>query len=172
MLKRYFLLLGLLMSPVVFLTGCAPAAYEMNVYLSPDLKAGYGIYPSLEFDAAAISDAENERLAVLKVDEYFAVDGLLRGTLHPKTLNFSNDAFTPLTISSHDSCWKLWSKKDPTTILMVVNLPDAMKDDKGIDSRVLRIPFETSTFFKDVRYVQITASGLLLLKEPPEKIYP
>lgn len=153
------------------LTGCLPAAYNVEVYLSPKFKQQLKVVPSLEVDVVGVSADEGERFAACVVDEYFQVGGSLRnGTLH-RTLYFSSENALPKRMKTGDKMWKQFRQKDASNLYLLVNLPwESSAPALPRDGRKAVIPLKRSWLWQSrTRYFEINPAGITLLKSRPDE---
>jgi hypothetical protein len=136
------------------------------VGLSPDIEHYYAMYPSLEFDAVAVTDEEANQIKSEGVDSYFVPDGSLRKRLEPFTVFFSQEYTQPETLQYRSTYWDRWLKKKPKTLVLIVNLPHS-PDMPQDDPRVLYIDLKKEGLFAKPVYVEIEPQKITRVFEIP-----
>ena len=79
----------------IFIASGCTYRHDATVFLSPELKAYYGYYPSLEVDFVGINDNEKAWLSSYKLNKYFQPENPMRKTLQPYTMVFSSNDENP-----------------------------------------------------------------------------
>jgi hypothetical protein len=136
------------------------------VGLSPELEQYYAIYPSIEFDAAAVTGEEADQIKKDGVDKYFAPDSSLRKRLGPFTVYFSQEHTGPATLPFKSAFWDRWLKKKPVTLALIADLPHS-PDMPEEDPRVLYIDLKKNNVFVRPVYVEIEPEKLIRVFELP-----
>ncbi|MDR2444520.1 MAG: hypothetical protein LBD44_01090 [Spirochaetaceae bacterium] len=151
------LLLLLLLFPGALLpaafAGCA-AQRRVVVGLSVDLEDRYAIYPSIEFDAVALTEEETNQIKSGGVDAYFAPGGSLRKRVDPFTVYFSQEETRPAVLPFRSAYWDRWLKKKPVTLALIADLPHS-PDMPEEDPRVLYIDLKKDGLFCRPVFVEI-----------------
>jgi hypothetical protein len=124
------------------------------VGLSPELENYYAIYPSIEFDAVAVTGDEADQIKSDGVDKYFAPGSALRKRLDPFTVYFSQERTQPETLPYRSAYWDRWLKKKPITLVLIADLPHS-PDMPSEEPRVLYIDLKKNSFFPRPVYVEI-----------------
>jgi hypothetical protein len=164
-LRLHFLgILGVLM--IWTFSGCASQRRVM-VGLSPDIKSYYAMYPSLEFDAVAVTGEEADQIKSEGVDQYFAPASSLRKRLEPFTVFFSQEHTQPETLQYRSKYWDQWLKKKPKTLVLIVNLPHS-PDMPQDDPRILYIDLKKEGPFAKPVYVEIEPQKIIRVFEIPK----
>ncbi|MDR1430206.1 MAG: hypothetical protein LBI85_07925 [Spirochaetaceae bacterium] len=147
------------------LAGCATQR-RVVVGLSPEIEDYYSMYPSIEFDAVAVTGEEADQIKSDGVDNYFAPGSTLRKRLDPFTVYFSQERTQPETLPFQSAYWDRWLKKKPVTLALIADLPHSpdMAED---DPRVLYIDLKKDSVFVRRVYVQIEPQKLTRVFEPP-----
>jgi hypothetical protein len=135
------------------LSGCA-SQRRVTVGLSANLEDYYAIYPSIEFDAAAVTAEEADQIKKDGVDKYFAPGSPLRKRLEPFTVYFSQEQTAPETLYFRSDYWDKWLKKKPVTLILIANLPH-VPDMPDEDPRILSIDLKKDGVFTRPVYVEI-----------------
>jgi len=172
---------ALLLAGVV---GCASPAYDVYVYLSPQLKEVYHVYPSVEVDIVGVDANGAERFASTSVDDYFRFDGALRKSTPHATMRFRESDVYPKFLEGDADIWKSFGgDEDANQLYVLVNLPPAelpASGEKGgakpgVDGRKLAIPLEKDSVFNPRRWFcwpsrrfEIVPVGINVCKDAPE----
>jgi hypothetical protein len=148
------------------LAGCATQR-RVAVGLSAELEAYYAIYPSIEFDALAVTAEEAEQIKSDGVDNYFAPGSALRKRLDPFTVYFSQERTEPETLAFSSAHWDRWLKKKPETLVLIADLPHSpdMSED---DPRVLYIDLKKDSVFVRPVFVEIEPQKISRIFEAPK----
>jgi hypothetical protein len=147
------------------LAGCATQR-RVVVGLSPDLEDYYAIYPSIEFDAVALTAEETDQIKSEGVDAYFAPGSSLRKRLDPFTVFFSQEQTQPDTLPYRSAYWDRWLKKKPVTLALIADLPHS-PDMPEEDPRVLYIDLKKDGFFPRPVFVEIEPQKISRVFELP-----
>jgi hypothetical protein len=148
------------------LLGCA-SQRRVVVGLSPDLEEYYAIYPSIEFDAVAVTADEAAQIKSDGVDKYFAPGSLLRKRLDPFTVYFSQERTQPATLPFRSDYWDRWLKKKPVTLILIADLPHS-PDMPEEDPRILSIDLKKNGIFARPVYVEIEPEKISRISELPK----
>ncbi|MDR2068330.1 MAG: hypothetical protein LBP71_00490 [Spirochaetaceae bacterium] len=162
---RFFRLLGAGLILFCLLPGCA-SQRRVVVGLSPDLEEYYAIYPSIEFDAVAVTAEEADQIKSGGVDKYFAPGSLLRKRLEPFTAYFSQEQTRPAVLYFRSDYWDRWLKKKPVTLILIADLPHTT-DMPEEDPRILSIDLKKNGTFTRPVYVEIEPEKLTRVFELP-----
>ncbi|MDR1252205.1 MAG: hypothetical protein LBK62_08560 [Treponema sp.] len=135
------------------LSGCA-SQRRVVVGLSADLEDYYTIYPSIEFDVAAVTADEADQVKKDGVDKYFAPASTLRKRLDPFTAYFSQEQTAPETLYFRSDYWDRWLKKKPVTLILIADLPHT-PDMPDEDPRILSVDLKKNGVFTRPIYVEI-----------------
>jgi hypothetical protein len=150
------------------LSSCA-SQRRVVVGLSPDMEAYYAIYPSIEFDAVAVTGEEADQIKKDGVDKYFAPESPLRKRLDPFTVYFSQERTEPETLPAKSNFWDRWLKKKPVTLMLLADLPHS-PDMPEEDPRILSIDLKKNNIFIRPVFVEIEPEkitrGFVLPKDP------
>jgi hypothetical protein len=119
------------------LSGCATQR-RVVVGLSSEMEDYYAIYPSIEFDAVALTGEEADQIKKDGVEKYFAPGSPSRKRLEPFTVFFSQERTEPETLPSRSAYWDRWLKKKPVTLALLADLPHS-PDMPEEDPRILYI---------------------------------
>jgi hypothetical protein len=163
--KGLFRLLGVGLALCCVFAGCATQR-TMVVGLSPDMEDYYNIYPSIEFDAMALTEEEAAQIKSEGVDKYFAPGSLLRKKFDPFTVYFSQERTLPETLPFRSAYWDRWLKKKPVTLVLIANLPHSpdMPED---DPRILSVDLKKKNIFPRPVYVEIGPEKITRVSAPP-----
>jgi len=172
---------ALLLTGVV---GCAAPAYDVYVYLSPQLKEVYHVCPSVEVDIVGVDANGAERFASTSVDDYFRYGGALRKSTPHATLRFSESDVYPKMIEGDADIWESFGgDEDADQLYVLVNLPPCeppASGEKGetkpvVDGRKIAIPLEKYSIVNPLRlfgwpsrHFEIVPVGINVCKEAPE----
>jgi hypothetical protein len=137
------------------------------VGLSPELEDYYVIYPSIEFDAVAVTAEEADQIKSGGVDKYFAPGSPLRKRLEPFTAYFSQEQTRPAVLSFRSEYWDRWLKKKPATLILIADLPHT-PDMPEEDPRILSIDLKKNGAFARPVYVEIEPEKLTRVFELPK----
>jgi len=143
--------------------GCAAPAYDVYVYLSPQLKETYRVYPSLEVDLVGMDSNVAERFTATSVEEYFRVGGALRRSTPHATLRFGMTDVYPKCLDGDDKIWEAFEECDADKLCILVNLPPASAPAEGektgavpktanADGRKLIVALEKDCFLNPRRW--------------------
>ncbi|MDR3116090.1 MAG: hypothetical protein LBU25_11300 [Treponema sp.] len=156
----------LILGMVLCLAGCA-SQRQVVVGLSPDLEDYYAMYPSIEFDAVAVTSEEANQIKSDGVDKYFAPASSLRKRIDPFTVYFSQEHTQPETLPYRSNYWDRWLKKKPVTLVLIADLPHS-PDMPEEDPRVLYIDLKKrdGLFTKPV-YVEIEPQKITRIFDKP-----
>lgn len=161
MLPMTFLKAGAAALSLAGIVGCAAPAYDVHVYLSPQLKEAYGIYPSIEVDVIGVDANGAERFASTPVEDYFRVGGALRRSTPHATLRFSESDLYPKLLKGGDDVWASFGGgEEATRLYVLVNLPpseSAAAGEKGaakagVDGRKVALPLVRDSVFNPRRW--------------------
>ncbi len=166
------------------IVGCATPAYDVHVYLSPQLKETYHVYPSVEVDIVGVDANGAERFASTSVDDYFRYGGALRKSTPHATLRFSESDIYPKMLDGDADIWDSFGGgEDADRLYVLVNLPPAeqpVSAEKGaakpaVDGRKVVIPLEKYCIFNPLRWFwwpsrhfEIVPVGINVCKDAPE----
>jgi hypothetical protein len=134
------------------LSSCASRA-GVVVGFSAEMEEYYDIYPSIELDIAAVTDAEVNSIKSEGVGNYFSPGSSIRTNLAPFTIFFSEEHTAPVVLWFHDEVWKIWRKKDPANLAIMVSLPQDSSAPPS-DPRILIIPIK-KRYLSPVFYVEV-----------------
>jgi hypothetical protein len=130
------------------------------------MEARYAVYPSIEFDAVAVTAEEAEQIKKDGVDGYFAPDSPLRKRLEPFTVYFSQERTQPATLHVQSERWDRWLKKKPVTLALLADLPPS-PDMPGEDPRIIYIDLKKNAVFARPVYVEIEPGKLARVFDLP-----
>jgi hypothetical protein len=155
--------LGILLCCVF--TGCVTQR-RVVVGLSTEIEEYYAFYPSIEFDAVAVTEEEADQIKKDGVDKYFAPGSALRKRLDPFTVYFSQERTEPETLPAKSNFWDRWLKKTPATLVLIADLPHSpdMPED---DPRILTVDLTKEKFFAKPVYVEIEPEKITRISELP-----
>ncbi|MFP3089601.1 hypothetical protein LQZ21_04675 [Treponema sp. TIM-1] len=148
------------------LSGCA-SQRRVVVGLSPDLEDHYAIYPSVEFDIAAVTAEEADQIKKDGVDKYFAPGSPLRKRLEPFTVYFSQEQTVPATLYFRSDYWDRWLKKKPVTLMLIADLPHS-PDMPEEDPRIITVDLKKNGIFTRPVYVEIEPEKITRVFELPK----
>jgi hypothetical protein len=148
------------------LAGCA-SQRRVVVGLSPDLEDYYAIYPSIEFDAAAVTGEEADQIKKDGMDKYFAPGSPLRKRLEPFTVYFSQEQTAPAVLYVRSDYWDRWLKKKPVTLMLMADLPHS-PDMPEEDPRILSIDLKKNNIFPRPVFVEIEPEKITRVFELPK----
>jgi hypothetical protein len=148
------------------LSGCATQR-RVVVGLSPELEEYYTIYPSVEFDAVAVTGEEADQIKKDGVDKYFAPGSVLRKRLDPFTVYFSQEQTKPETLPYRSPYWDRWLKKKPVTLVLIADLPHS-PDMPEEDPRILYIDLKKNSVFARPVYVELEPEKITRVFELPK----
>ncbi|MDR2102847.1 MAG: hypothetical protein LBP42_01950 [Treponema sp.] len=161
----FFRLLGVGAFLLCAFSGCVTQR-RVVVGLSPELENYYSIYPSIEFDAAAVTGEEADQIKSGGVDTYFAPGSPLRKRLEPFTVYFSQEHTQPETLPYRSAYWDRWLKKNPVTLVLIADLPHS-PDMPPEDPRVLYIDLKKNSIFVRPVFIEIEPQRITQVFEPP-----
>jgi hypothetical protein len=146
-------------------SGCVTQR-RVAVGLSAEMENYYAIYPSIEFDAAAVTEEEEKQIKSEGVDKYFAPGSPLRKRLDPFTVYFSQEQTLPAVLPYQSTHWEKWLAKKPVTLVLIANLPHSpdMPED---DPRVLYIDIKKRGLFAEPVYVEIEPQKIVRIFDLP-----
>lgn len=157
-------------SLALVLSGCSAPGVRLNVALSPELKAVYGYYPSVEVDVAAMAPSEAERVTSYSVDEWFSPDNPMRAGVVRKTLKFSEDRAGLQTIDDDDPFWTEGKSRGAEAAAVLVNLPGHEDPKPGApDPRRIVVPLEAEHWYQTKEgtvWLLVGPAGIVKLAEP------
>jgi hypothetical protein len=146
-------------------SGCATQR-RVVVGFSLEMEDYYAIYPSIEFDAVAVTGEEADQIKKDGVDKYFAPGSALRKRLDPFTVYFSQEETVPATLPYRSAYWDRWLKKKPVTLVLIANLPHS-PDMPEEDPRILYINLKKNNLFAKPVYVEIEPEKVIRIFELP-----
>ncbi|MDR2659264.1 MAG: hypothetical protein LBC27_04665 [Spirochaetaceae bacterium] len=157
--------LALITISALLLTNCA---YNRRIVvgLSPDMETRYSIYPSIEFDVAAITNDEADQIKTSGVDGYFSPDNPLRERLEPFTAYFDEESTAPCTLSTRNSLWLKWENKKPEKMVFIANLP-YFPDMPQNDPRLFFIDLKKDFLTPVPMYVEIEPEKIVRIYKKP-----
>jgi hypothetical protein len=147
------------------LSGCA-SQRRVVVGLSAEVEDYYAIYPSIEFDVAAVTADEADQLKKDGVDRYFAPGSPLRKRLEPFTVYFSQERTAPATLYFRSDYWDKWLKKKPVSLALIANLPHP-PDMAEADPRLLVMDLKKGGVFTRPVYVEIEPQKITRIFDLP-----
>ena len=159
MLKRTVLSIFGAQILALTLVACV-SSRRVAVGLSPDMEIYYTIYPSIEFDTAAVTEDEADQIKKAGVDGYFSPDNPLRKRLNPFTAYFGEEATAPRTLYARSALWRTWQNKKPTKMVFIADLPHSSNMPQDDDPRL---------FFLDIKKRFLTP-GAVYIEIEPDKI--
>jgi hypothetical protein len=151
---------------VLAATGCASNRGVM-VGISEGVEARYGIYPSIEFDAAAITDDEVDQIKKMGVDEYFSPSEPLRKRLNPYTIYFGEENTATHRLRARNNIWRTWLKKKPSSLVLIADLPHSSDMSKDDDPRLIFIDLKKHLFTPGPIYIEIEAEKIVRIYTKP-----
>lgn len=159
---------------VVFL--CSGCWTRTNIYAGygTNLKDSYTIYPTVELDIAAVTEAEADEIKKLTVEGYFSND-TLRKSIYPYTMQFSKEQTVPVRMDRDIEQWDKWEEKDPTHIVLIADMPRVIESKKekavpGVpvkDPRINVFELTSSWFWPRSHYFEIKPGRLVKIKSMP-----
>jgi hypothetical protein len=147
-------------------SGCATQR-EVVVGLSPELEDYYTMYPSIEFDAVAVTSEEADQIKKDGVDKYFAPGSPLRKRLDPFTAYFSQEQTVPAVLYFRSDYWDRWLKKKPVTLILIADLPHS-PDMPEEDPRIISIDLKKDNIFTRPVFVEIEPEKITRVFELPK----
>lgn len=151
----------------IFIASGCTYRHDATVFLSPELEAYYGYYPSLEVDFVGINDNEKAWLSSYKLNKYFQPENPMRKTLQPYTMVFSsNDEKHFQRLSKSEKEWSLWKRKGAKELFIAVNLP-GIEDD---NARKIIMEIRSYIGKRIPLYIEVTPTGISLIGKKPEYI--
>jgi hypothetical protein len=168
MVKKYMpvVFLCLALAAAAAVTGCA-SNRGVVVGISEAVEARYGIYPSIEFDIAAVTSDEVDQIKATGVDGYFSPGEPLRKRLNPFTAYFDNENTAPQGIHARDNLWRVWLKKKPASLLLIADLPHSPNMPQD-DPRLIFIDLEKNIFTPSIIYAEIEAEKIVRIYARPK----
>ncbi|MDR0556800.1 MAG: hypothetical protein LBG43_02870 [Treponema sp.] len=160
------LLTGMAAVSLCLFAGCATQR-TVVVGLSREIEDYYAIYPSIEFDAVAVTAEEADQIKSDGVDKYFAPGGALRKRLDPFTVYFSQERTQPGVLPFRSAYWDRWLKKKPVTLALIADLPHS-PDMTGDDPRIIYIDLKKDSVFVRSVYVEIEPQKLTRVFDAPQ----
>ena len=106
--------------------GAIPREYEVVVSLDDPLKA-----TSLTVDLIAVDADTGEKLADMKVKDYFDSGDAMRGSVKPYTMTFKKEDSGPKTLEMNDPRWKVWLDDGAVQLFIIASLPGSFEDKPG-----------------------------------------
>ena len=139
-----------------------------------NLKDSYTIYPTVELDIAAVTEAEADEIQKLTVEGYFTND-TLRKSIYPYTMQFSKEQTVPMEMDRDIDQWDKWEEKEPTHIVLIADMPRVVevKKDKNAfgmpekDPRISVFELTSSWFWPRKHYFEIKPGRLVKIKSMP-----
>jgi hypothetical protein len=166
MLKKSELSILIVQILMLAVTGCV-SNRGVLVGISEAVEARYGIYPSIEFDAVAITGDEADQIKKMGVDGYFSPSEPLRKRLNPFTVYFGEENTVPRRLYARDDLWKTWLRKKPSSLLLIADLPHSPDMPKD-DPRIIFIDLKKSIFTPGPIYVEIEAEKIVRIYTKPK----
>jgi hypothetical protein len=153
---------------ILFFTGCV-SRQKVVVGVSGQLAVSYTVYPSIEVDIAAVTDGELAEIKDAGVENYFAPDSGVRGKIGAQTMFFSEEQTKPLTLLSRAEIWESWLKKDPSTLVIIADLPHdpSMPPPPAPDPRIITIPLKKRLIFASSVYILAEPKKITQVKKAP-----
>jgi hypothetical protein len=164
-LEDLFLRIGLIFVIGGVLSGCV-STYKVSVGITKELKDYYTIYPSIEVDVVAVTQAEADEIKKGGIEDYFAPNSL-RDRLSPFTLFFSDDNTAPEILFPQNSMWKEWKQKKPNILAVIASLPP-VPDMPASDLRMLFIPMKKHFFMAKRVYFQVEPHRVAQIYKKPK----
>jgi hypothetical protein len=156
-----------LVAIVLAATGCASNRGVM-VGISEGVEVRYGIYPSIEFDTAAVTEDEADQIKKMGVDGYFSPAEPLRKRLNPFTVYFGEENTAPRVLHARNKLWKTWLKKKPSSLVLIANLPHSPDMSPDDDPRLILIDIEKNVFTPGIIYIEIEAEKIVRIYTKPK----
>jgi hypothetical protein len=148
-------------------TSCASNRGVM-VGISEGVEAHYGIYPSIEFDVAAVTEDEAGQIKKMGVDGYFSPAEPLRKRLNPFTVYFGEENTVPCVLHARNNLWKTWRKKKPSSLVLIADLPHSPNMPPDDDPRLILIDLEKNIFTPGIIYIEIEAEKIVRIYTEPK----
>ena len=163
-MRRIILLLACISTSLMIMAcSSSPSSHTFNIQVSPtkELAKTYGYYPSFEVDVAALSQEDAIRISKYPLDKYFEPSSGIREYLEPVTLHFSERDLTVKTIDGDSDEFKKLMSRDPSHLVLIVNLPYAPKD-ATLDPRkyIYKLPEGMFSVAKDM-FIKVGSTGLI-----------
>lgn len=154
-------LFGILSFLLACVTGCS-SNFDVQVSASEELVREFGFCPSLEVDFALASENDLMRFNSYPVEKYYEPQNPLRSVLEPVTMKFSEDDLSAKVLKGKDPVFDRWKAKEPTHLIMIVNLPQGDSESKTLDTRkyVFKLADGMLSSDKDL-YIKIGSKGLI-----------
>jgi hypothetical protein len=137
------------------------------VSLSGDIHTRYDIYPSIELDVAAVTSDEADQIKNEGVDGYFSPDNPLRNRLDPFTAYFDEESTAPRELRRMDDLWRRWQRKNPSQLVVIVNLPHSANMPKD-DPRLLFLGIKKTFFTPAHVYIQVEPDKVVRIYQRPK----
>ncbi|MDR2483775.1 MAG: hypothetical protein LBD55_00060 [Treponema sp.] len=147
------------------LSGCV-STYKVSIGITKELKDYYAIYPSLEVDTVAVTQAEADEIKKGGIEDYFAPNSL-RDRLAPFTVFFSDENTVPLTLTPGNRLWKEWKQKKPNTLAVIASLPH-IPDMPASDPRMIFIPMKKHFLMAKRIYFQVEPQRIVRIPKKPQ----
>ena len=148
------------------LSGCI-SQRRVAAGFSDDIAEYYALYPSIEFDVAAVTAGEADEIKSGGVEKYFDPNNSLRKRLQPFTAYFSEEQTAPAVLPYYSPYWDTLAKKKPTSLAIIASLPH----DPGMgtpDPRMLFIDLSKHNFFAKPVYIEIEPQKVVQIYRKPE----
>jgi hypothetical protein len=154
------------------LGGCV-IARNIVVGISRDVENYYGIYASVEFDTAAVTNDEADQIKRAGVDGYFAPGNALRRSLEPFTVYFSEEETAPKRLRAESDYWRRWENKKPEKLLFIADLPYS-PDSPQDDQRLIFIDIKRQFFEPRSIYIEVYPEKIVRVYKKlrnPRRVY-
>ncbi|GHV20356.1 hypothetical protein FACS189494_03960 [Spirochaetia bacterium] len=138
--------------------------------MSPDLKAQFNEYPSIEVDMVALDAAAEAEIKQAGVENYFAPDSGVRSKTGAKTFFFSQEQTKVLTFESRDQAWFKWLRQKPVKLVVIASIPHDPSMAPSPDPRIISISMKPSIIFSKTLNVLIEPKSLTVSKTKPKPV--
>jgi hypothetical protein len=166
MVLKYICKLAFIMIAASALSGCV-ISRNIIVGISKDLESYYDIYPSIEFNVAAVTSDEADQIKNGGVDDYFSPGNAIRQSIEPFIAYFSEEYTAPRELRSGSDYWGKWVGKKPEKLVFIVDLPyspDSPKD----DPRLILVDIKKQFFEPSNIYIEIYPEKIVRVYKKPK----
>jgi hypothetical protein len=158
--------LAFIMITVPALSGCV-ISRNIVVGISKDLEGYYEIYPSVEFNAAAVTGDEADQIKNGGVDDYFSPGNAIKQSIEPFITYFSEEYTAPQELHARSDYWSKWAGKKPEKLVFIANLPHP-PDSPQDDPRLILIDIKKQFFEPHNIYIEIYPEKIVRVYKKPK----
>jgi hypothetical protein len=152
----------------VLCCGCV-SQYKVVVEFSPELRAYFTEFPTIEVDIAAVTDGEADEVKQMGVEKYFAPNSGIRERLQSQTCFFYREEQNTFVLPSRAPVWQGWMIKKPANVLIIAGLPHDPAMSAEADPRYLIVKMTRSYVLARTINIMVEPKKIIRLAKPSSK---